>query len=56
MKEPQRTQEQGHMEIIPTIEKKVSNIQHLEIESHTELVKEEFKITKPKVGTKPLIV
>ncbi len=44
------------MEIIPTIEKEVSNIQHLEIKSHTKLVKEEVRIAKPKMGTKPLIV
>ncbi len=56
MKKPQRTQEQGHMEIIPTIEKEVSNIQHLEIKSHIKLVKEEVRIAKPKMGTKPLIV
>ncbi len=37
-KEPQRIQEQGQVEIIPTIEKEVLKIQPLEIEPQTNLV------------------
>ncbi len=44
------------MEIIPKIKKEVSKIQHLEIEPHIKLVEEEVKTTKPKMGTKPLVV
>ncbi len=40
-KEPQRIQEQEKVEAIPTLEEKVSNIQHPEIQPQTKLGGEE---------------
>jgi hypothetical protein len=54
-KKPHITQEQKHVESIPTIEE-VSKIQPLEIEPHTKLVEKEVKTVGPEVGTEPLVV
>jgi hypothetical protein len=43
------------VEAIPTLEKKKSKIQHLDIEPQIELVGEEIKTTEQNVDIKPLV-
>ncbi len=54
--EPQNIQEQEKVEVIPTPEKEVSQIQYLKIEPQTGLMGEDNRIIEPKVDIEPLIL
>jgi len=43
------------VEVTPTLEKTISQIQNLDVEPHTKLVGEDIKTTKPKVDIEPLV-
>ncbi len=43
------------MEVIPTLEEKISMIQHLEIKPQTELVGEEIGIAEQNIDIEPLV-
>ncbi len=46
----------SNVEAIPTLKKKVSKIQHLEIDPQIESIGEDIKIAEPEVDIEPLVL